>query len=201
MLFANQWLSEGIPFAFKNCPAIYEAMRSWLSLKFIRFGVRAKEINLRGSARLGLSLVPDKFGYPFNSNSDLDIFVVSSKLFDLMSNDFRSWNSDYKNKEVRPKKGKEKEEECWESNSIESPRNIQNGFIDSWKVPNINKYQTFCRINDTLSVLDKQFDMMNLAPSYSKITLRCFKSWISWEIKVSKELKYLANKMCEIRTE
>ena len=194
MLFASQWLSEGIPFAFQNCPAVYEAMRSWLSKKF---NVRAKEINLRGSARLGWSLAPNKFGDPFNPESDLDIFVVSSNLFQLMSNDFESWNSDYKDKEILPEKGKQ--EEDWESNSIESPRNIRNGFIDSWKVPNTNKYQIFCKINNILYVLGERLKMTKHAPIPSKITVRCFKSWSSWEIKVSNELRYLAGKMREIR--
>ena len=187
MLFANQWLSEGIPFAFQNCPAIYEAMRSWLSRKFT---VRAKEINLRGSARLGWSLAPDKFGTSFNSKSDLDIFVVSSKLFNLMSNDFESWASDYKKEFVRPKKGKETE--YWESNSIECPKNIQKGFVDSWKVPNIDRYQIFCKINNLLWVLGEKLKMTEHAPRHSQITVRCFKSWDSWEIKVSKELRRLA---------
>ena len=187
MLFASQWLSEGIPFAFQNCPAIYEAMRSWLSRKFT---VRAKEINLRGSARLGWSLAPDKFGTSFNSKSDLDIFVVSFNLFNIMSNDFKSWNLDYSNKKVWP--GSDYEKDCWESNSIECSKNIQRGFMDSWKVPNIDKYENFCQINNILSVLQKKLSITKHAPSPSRVTVRCFKSWSSWEIKVSKELKYLA---------
>ena len=34
------WLSEGIPHAFGNCPAIYEAVRCWLS---DRLGIHAKK--------------------------------------------------------------------------------------------------------------------------------------------------------------
>ena len=35
-----------------------------------------------GSARIGFSLSPNKYGAPFNEFSDIDIVVVSSSLFD-----------------------------------------------------------------------------------------------------------------------
>ena len=67
---AQLWLSEGIPYAFRCCPAIYESVRSWLSAQL---GVHAKEISMVGSARLGKSPAPEKLGDPFDENSDLDI--------------------------------------------------------------------------------------------------------------------------------
>ena len=30
---ARLWLSEGIPFAFKSCPGLYETVRTWLSAR------------------------------------------------------------------------------------------------------------------------------------------------------------------------
>ena len=59
---AQLWLSEGIPYAFAGCPAVYEAMRSWLA---IRLKVHAKQISMVGSGRLGTSLSPEKINNPF----------------------------------------------------------------------------------------------------------------------------------------
>ena len=50
---ARLWLSEGIPYAFKDCPGIYESVRTWLSSCL---GIHAKEIGITGSAMLGTSL-------------------------------------------------------------------------------------------------------------------------------------------------
>ena len=200
ILLARQWLSEGIPFAFKNCPVVYELMRSWLSQEFNihGFNVAAKEINLRGSARLGWSLALYKFGDPFHSKSDLDLFVISHKLFNSMSKDFEYWVSDYNNKIESPKNYSETK--YWKSNRIEYPKNIYNGFIDSWAVPNMKKYKTFRKIKKILWELKKKLSITNDAPDSSKVSVRCFQSWNDWEVKVSNELKYLASKMREIRT-
>ncbi|MFS6701099.1 hypothetical protein, partial [Staphylococcus aureus] len=54
---ARLWLSEGIPFAFKKSPALYEVVRVWLGT---RLNVDPKEIHLSGSARIGQSLAPAK---------------------------------------------------------------------------------------------------------------------------------------------
>ena len=57
---ARLWVSEGIPFAFRECPALYEVARAWLAEQL---GLDSREISLRGSGRLGYSLSPKKMGY------------------------------------------------------------------------------------------------------------------------------------------
>ncbi len=51
------WLSEGISFAFKTKPGIYEALRIWLAR---RLNVQAKQITVVGSGSQGYSLSPDQ---------------------------------------------------------------------------------------------------------------------------------------------
>ena len=109
---ARQWLSEGIPFAFQKCPAVYESLRSWLSEKL---DVEAKEISLTGSARLGTSLKNENFGKPFGPESDLDLFIVSAKLFQSMCDDFLRWSSDFQNGNILPNNKREKK--CWKDNN------------------------------------------------------------------------------------
>src|SRR5258706_3977810 len=65
----QQWITEGIPYAFRKTPLLYEVVRSWLALSI---GLHPKEITLIGSGRLGYSTDPDHFGRAFGKHSDLD---------------------------------------------------------------------------------------------------------------------------------
>ena len=76
------WLTEGTPFAFHNCPALYEEMRRWLG---IRLEVCPKEITVVGSARIGFSLVKGQdFGRPFDKNSDLDLQLYTANYLEYL---------------------------------------------------------------------------------------------------------------------
>ncbi len=87
------WLSEGIPFAFKTKPGIYEALRIWLAH---RLNIQAKQITVVGSGRQGYSLSPDQnVGRPFVPQSDLDMTVISSSLFQRLCDTFCRWEQDY----------------------------------------------------------------------------------------------------------
>ena len=52
---ARLWLSEGIPYAFKESPILYDEIRSWLAIKL---DIDPKEISMTGSGRIGQSLAP-----------------------------------------------------------------------------------------------------------------------------------------------
>lgn len=117
---ARLWLSEGIPFAFRNCPAIYESVRSWLST---RLDVHAKEINLTGSARLGSSIAPGKIGKPFDDASDLDLFIVSEVLFGRLKEDFLRWSFDLESGAAKPRN--DREAGFWADNSVRGQNLIQ----------------------------------------------------------------------------
>ena len=132
---ARLWLSEGIPYAFRNCPAIYESVRSWLS-NWI--SVHAKEIGLTGSARLGASLSPKKLGKPFDNSSDLDIFIVSSDLFGALKEEFRQWSFDFES--GRLKASNDREEGFWRDNNSRGPKLIHRGFLDQKMIPNRQEY-------------------------------------------------------------
>src|SRR4030043_2043315 len=65
---ARLWLSEGIPFAFRKIPGLYEVLRAWLAK---RLGIHAKELTLIGSGRQGSSIAPPpKTGKAFDKESD-----------------------------------------------------------------------------------------------------------------------------------
>ena len=106
------WLSEGIPHAFRECPAVYESVRSWLST---RLDVHAKEIGIVGSARLGASLGPKKLGKTFSADSDLDLVIVSKGLFEKLREEFCQWSLAFESGAVAARNPTE--EKYWQENN------------------------------------------------------------------------------------
>lgn len=172
---AQLWLSEGIPYAFAGCPAVYEAMRSWLA---DRLKVHAKQISMVGSGRLGTSLSPKKIDKPFNETSDLDLFVVSEELFKLVKEDFFRWSRDYEADRVHPKT--EKEKRYWEDNKKRGQDLIvKYGFIDSKMIPLLNNYKTVKQIENSMWRLKGKLKITSCAPNVKGVSMRCYKDWDS----------------------
>jgi len=73
-------LIDGVPFAFRDSPADYDALRTALGTAL---QLSADAMTVVGSGRIGFSLNPQKYGTPFLPESDLDVVVVSAKLFDI----------------------------------------------------------------------------------------------------------------------
>ena len=97
-ILARLWISEGIPFAFRGCPGLYEEVRELLAK---RLELDAKQISVAGSGRLGYSLAPTKWGEPYGEVlSDLDLFAVSEGLFERLRQDFERWRDDYGRREA-----------------------------------------------------------------------------------------------------
>ena len=158
---------------FSNCPAIYEAVRFWLSTQL---DVHAKEISLVGSARLGKSLAPNKLGKPFsNGESDLDLFIVSSNLFERLTKDFYRWSSDYKNGRIQP--SNRNEAKYWKDNNKRLPMNIQRGFIFSDRIPSRLEYPIVHKVNNTMWLLIERLKTTPNAPKPKKASVRCYSSW------------------------
>lgn len=169
---ARLWLSEGIPFAFQKCPAIYESIRTWLSTWL---GVQAKEIGLTGSGRLGASLAPNKLGMPFGPDSDLDLFVVSARLFDAMCEDFRKWSFDFERRHCAP--SNEREAAFWRDNLDRGQKLIQRGFLDQKMVPNLPEFPTIKKISQAMWLLTEKLKLTPDAPNPSSASIRCYSTW------------------------
>ena len=184
---ARQWLSEGIPFAFKQCPAVYESMRSWLGWKLC---VEAKEISLTGSARLGSSLSPKKLGRPFGPGSDLDLFVVSETLFQSMTRDFQRWLSDLRKGDISPIN--KNEGNYWPDNKDRGPKLIKRGFMDASMIPTRGNYDSR-GIHQIRWSLAEKLRVTPGAPDIVRASLRCYRSWKSFERQNSISLQSVAN--------
>lgn len=172
---ARLWLSEGIPYAFRSCPALYECVRGWLGT---RLDVDPKEIHLSGSARIGQSLAPKKLGVIFGDHSDLDIFIVSKNLFECVKKDFNHWSYEFEGGLVRP--SNDRERKFWVENNQRGPRLIQRGFLDSKIVPNRSAYPTIKSISQTMWLLKEKLDITENAPRVKAASIRCYVDWASY---------------------
>ena len=176
LALARLWLSEGIPYAFRASPAVYESVRFWLSTRLE--DVHAKEISVTGSARLGGSLAPQKLGKPFDENSDLDIFIVSNPLFQKLKNDFCLWASDFGSGMIKARG--ECEQKLWNHNKARGAKLIDRGFMDSWLIPNYPNYPTAKKMNNTMWRLVEMLKVTHNAPKPKKASVRCYSSWDSF---------------------
>jgi len=172
---ARLWLSEGIPYAFKQNPALYESVRAWLGT---RLDVDPKEISLTGSGRIGQSLAPKKLGANFCAQSDLDFFITSSHLFERMKTDFNCWSYQFEAGLVRP--ANDRERRFWEDNNYRGPKLIHRGFLDSGLVPNLEAYPTIKNIAQTMWLLKEKLDVTANAPCVKSASIRCYRDWGSY---------------------
>ena len=188
-VLARLWISEGIPYAFRKCPGLYEEVRNWLA---VGLALDAKQVSVVGSGRLGYSLAPKRWGEPYKpEKSDLDFFAVSEELFEGLCKDFERWRSDYVRGAVQPESDLERRH--WESNREDTPINIGKGFIDSWRVPNRSAYRGFLNTNRRLDGLRARVQEAAVGPKLLKtLTLRCYKDWPAFERQLVVNLKAVA---------
>jgi hypothetical protein len=167
------WLSEGIPFAFKTRPGIYEALRIWLAR---RLNVQAKQITVVGSGRQGYSLSPDQnVGRSFGPQSDLDITAVSSTLFERLREAFYRWEKDYAQGVVHPRS--EREKALWDDNRRHCPPGLKRGFVDPDKIPTWSRYHEVQAVMDALWRVHEKLRVTSYAPSVRKVSMRVYRDW------------------------
>lgn len=183
---AQLWLSEGIPFAFLKCPALYTSVRAWLGAKL---DVNAKEIGLLGSARLGYGLSSDRRGKPFDAHSDLDLFIVSREKFDQLSGEFYEWSNDYRKGRIVPSNVRQKK--FWMDSFGRIPGNIELGFVDAHLIPNDDRYELSQTTGDLMWRLIEKLKATPGAPTPEKASVRYYADWARFMARVSLNLRWL----------
>lgn len=169
----QQWLTEGIPYAFRDAPLLYETVRSWLAF---RIELHPKEITLIGSGRIGYSTKLSCFGRPFGEHSDLDFTAVSNELFDKCRESFERWKREYRSRLVSPRSAKE--EGYWKDNLEQNlPSSISRGFIEPKFIPIM--YDWPGRIEDSLWRVEEKLKITRLAPKLRRkgVSLRVYRNW------------------------
>jgi len=80
---------SGMPYAFRNNPDALTILKTHLTAGL---GVRAEDITVVGSGRLGFSLNPNNFPRQFSDESDIDVIIVDTELFDKVWTTLLRWN-------------------------------------------------------------------------------------------------------------
>ena len=78
-ILAKVFLLEGTPVVFANSPMKYVIFREQVAN---RFRVGSQDVCIVGSAKLGFSPTPYKYGTTFEENSDVDVVIISNDMFD-----------------------------------------------------------------------------------------------------------------------
>lgn len=184
--FLRLWVSEGIPFAFREIPMLYEALREWLGK---HFRVHPKTITIIGSARIGYSLAPSpNYGRLFHSSSDLDFVVVSETLYYDLSKDFWNWKQDFAEGRVIPRNPTQKK--YWEENAQLVPQNISKGFIDGNKIPYLKQYTSAQRVGQARYLVEEKLKITQGAPTVRKATFRIYRDWTAFAAQLAINLEY-----------
>jgi len=77
-VLAKVFLLEGTPYVFENRPMKYVIFREQVA---DRFEIGSQDVCIVGSAKLGYSPSSHKFGVPFAEASDVDVVIISERLF------------------------------------------------------------------------------------------------------------------------
>jgi len=76
--FVQEYLFDGVPYCFKDDPSKFNLFRLAICN---RFNIHPQNLTIVGSAKIGFSLSPEKYGSPFSDASDIDVVLVSEELF------------------------------------------------------------------------------------------------------------------------
>ncbi len=189
--FFRLWVSEGIPFAFRELPMLYEAVREGLG---DRLRVHPKKITLIGSARLGYSLASSpSYGRAYDANSDLDFVLVSDRLLSDLANNFWQWKADFEEGRVRP--ATPEQERYWPANAANVPSNLRRGFIDGNKVPYMFRYSTAQQIGETMSWVKRKLGKTPGAPPARRASIRIYLNWDSLAGQFFRTFQYMLSSL------
>ncbi len=153
-IVVNKYILGGNPICFSGREILILQLKKALTE---HFNIHIKNIEIVGSAKLGISLGNDKLGKQFDKHSDIDIAVVSSELFDI------AWFELMKLESISYKLTEKDRVFLKECSNL-----ISKGFISPDKLPKISNFsENWWKI---FSELSNKYE-------YKKIRGRLFKDW------------------------
>lgn len=88
-VIVQKYILHGTPYIFKDDEDKYFDLKREIA---INFSEHYSNIHMVGSAKLGFSIAPRKLWKPFTIESDIDIAVVSTKLFENLWGSIHEFN-------------------------------------------------------------------------------------------------------------
>lgn len=94
-VIVQKYIVHGTPYIFKDDEDKYFDLKREIAAHFseeYNIPEHYNNIHMIGSAKLGFSIAPKKLWQPFTIESDIDIVIVSSKLFEKLWEDIHQFN-------------------------------------------------------------------------------------------------------------
>jgi predicted nucleotidyltransferase len=152
----NKYIFRNNPICFSGDEILISELKRALAE---HFNLHTQNIEVVGSAKLGISLSNESLGRPYNKSSDIDIALVSSELFDLAWLELMKLESIFYK---LPQKDRDFLTECLGA--------ISRGYISPDKLPTVSNFsKNWWSIFSSLSNQKKY--------EYTKIRGRLFKDW------------------------
>ncbi|TIV73008.1 MAG: hypothetical protein E5V89_02370 [Mesorhizobium sp.] len=171
--FAALWLSEGVPFAFQTVPAIFQIARENLAQ---HLSIPFRDVSMTGSGRIGYSMSPAKFGAVYSSNSDVDLFIVSERWFEALSEQAIQFLDDYKEQKISP--ANDRQRGFWDDSLLRLPKNIQQGFLDAKKV-SFEHSPAAKALQKAADRFRYDVNQLSAAQTVKDASIRAYKDWNS----------------------
>jgi hypothetical protein len=178
------WFTEGVPFAFKHSPILYEIVRGWLGSEL---GVHPKLVTMVGSGRLGFAFDPASYGRPFSEHSDLDITVISEALFPRLAQLFYAWMNDIATNSVHARHAQE--ELLWTENLKVIQKTLGRGFIDENKLPARDRYPLVQHIRQRMFLLKEKLAISKSGFVVTGASIRIYRDWPSFFKQTKRNLE------------
>lgn len=151
----NKYILSNTPQCFTTNPDLVDEIMTRISN---HFNIHPKNIEIVGSAKLGISLSEERFGKAYNKGSDIDIVLVSNELFEIAWSQLLTLDFSYY-----------KLSETQRQNLIDSYDSIHRGFISPDRLPKCDFSELWWKIFSALSNKEKY--------EHRKIRGRLFKNW------------------------
>lgn len=181
--YINYIIVNNSPYIFREIPLLYEQVVQYLADE-LELGFA--DVKLIGSAKTGFSISPrPSYGNPFTENSDLDFTVINNALFKNLSKEFELWVEMYTNQKLLPK---DNEKAYWDDNLTIVRKNIERGFIDTYKIPNRDPFPLTKKINNSLFLITFKLNEFHGIKNY-KSSLRVYKDGVTFlnQLKLNTE--------------
>ena len=183
--FVRLWVTEGLPFAFRDNPMDYERAREALARVL---SDNPKNVSVSGSGRTGFSMSPTQFGRHFSDQSDLDVFLVSENFFAKLSIDANTFIDRYSSGDAIPRTSSERK--YWPDNAKRLPQQIEAGFIDSMLIPIGNYYPSRDKVSHAVTSFNYSATGNGQGGKiYKTSSLRVYKDWDSAVRKIERSLR------------
>lgn len=168
--YINHFVVNNNPYIFRNIPLLFQQVIQYLAQEL---EVENADIKLIGSAKTGFSISPKPdYGKPFSETSDLDFTIFNEILFHKLKNEFNFWAEQYENKKLFPR---EVEKKYWDSNLTVVRKNLDKGFIDTYKIPNRKQFPLTMKINNLLYLIPFKLNEIHGIKN-SKASLRVYEN-------------------------